>query len=55
MTTASMTPTDKLASPGNHQYSDQNNSHEDEDKIVQEFNHLLEKSKQLFNGLRYNS
>jgi len=52
MTTPSMIPNDKLASPGNHQYSSQNNSHEDEDKIVQEFNHLLEKSKQLFNGLR---
>jgi hypothetical protein len=30
----------------------QNLNDEDADKIVQEFNHLLEKSKQLFNGLR---
>ena len=52
MTTPSIIPIDKLASPGNHQYSSQNNGHEDEDKIVQEFSHLLEKSKQLFNGLR---
>lgn len=28
------------------------NQQENEDKIVQEFNHLLEKSKHLFNGLR---
>jgi hypothetical protein len=32
--------------------SNENNSHEYEEKIVQEFAHLLEKSKQLFNGLR---
>jgi hypothetical protein len=41
---------DKLASPGNHQYATENP--ESEDKIVQEFSQLLEKSKQLFNGLR---
>jgi hypothetical protein len=49
---ATVTPIDKLASPGNHQYFNENINHEDEDKIVQEFSHLLEKSKQLFNGLR---
>ncbi len=50
-----ITPIDQFASPSNQKYSNENNNnHEFEDKIVQEFNHLLEKSKQLFNGLRYN-
>jgi hypothetical protein len=49
---AAVTPIDKLASPGSHQYSNENINHESEDKIVQEFSHLLEKSKHLFNGLR---
>ncbi len=51
-----ITPIDQFASPSNQKYSNENNNnnHEFEDKIVQEFNHLLEKSKQLFNGLRQN-
>ncbi|CAF4577053.1 unnamed protein product, partial [Rotaria sp. Silwood2] len=52
MTAASLTPTDKLASSGNYEYLNENHDQECEDKIVQEFSHLLEKSKQLFNGLR---
>ncbi|CAF3820129.1 unnamed protein product [Adineta steineri] len=47
MTSVDINSTDKLTSSSN-----QNNGHESEDKIVQEFGHLLEKSKQLFNGLR---
>ncbi|CAF1412934.1 unnamed protein product, partial [Adineta steineri] len=47
MTSVDINSTDKLTSSSN-----QNNGHENEDKIVQEFGHLLEKSKQLFNGLR---
>lgn len=41
---AAVAPIDKLSLADNHQESDE--------KIVQEFNHLLEKSKHLFNGLR---
>lgn len=44
---------DQFASPEHQQYSHENHNHESEEKIVQEFTHLLEKSKQLFNGLRY--
>lgn len=50
---ASMTPTEKTVSPADYHHSDEGNGDEFEDKIVQEFSHLLEKSKQLFNGLRY--
>ncbi|CAF1368319.1 unnamed protein product [Rotaria sp. Silwood1] len=52
MTATSLTPTDKLAASGNYEYLNENNDQEFEDKIVEEFTHLLEKSKQLFNGLR---
>ncbi|CAF3648141.1 unnamed protein product [Rotaria sordida] len=52
MAAISLTSTDKIPSSGNHEYSKENNDQEYEDKIVQEFSHLLEKSKQLFNGLR---
>jgi hypothetical protein len=52
MTAVSMTPTEKNASPGDHQHLNEGNGDDFEDKIVQEFSHLLEKSKQLFNGLR---
>jgi len=45
MTAAGMTPTEKNT-------SNDDQEHLNEDKIVQEFSHLLEKSKQLFNGLR---
>jgi hypothetical protein len=45
MTTSGMTPTEQ-------QHLAEGNGDDYEDKIVQEFSHLLEKSKQLFNGLR---
>ena len=48
-----ITPIDQFASPSKEKYSEQTNNHEHEEKIVQEFSHLLDKSKQLFNGLRY--
>ncbi|CAF1631832.1 unnamed protein product, partial [Adineta ricciae] len=49
MNVASSTPADKVTSSDDYRQS----SHGDEEeKIVQEFGHLLEKSKQLFNGLR---
>ena len=48
MTTTGMTPTEKHLIP----IDQQNNGEENEEKIVQEFSHLLDKSKQLFNGLR---
>ena len=48
-----MTPTtDKHFSPDNPSQHHDDQNDEFEDKIVQEFGHLLEKSKQLFNGLR---
>ena len=47
------TPVDQFASPEHQHYSTENHHQESEEKIVQEFTHLLEKSKQLFNGLRY--
>ncbi len=47
-----MTPTEKNASSGDQQYVNEGNEDDFEEKIVQEFSHLLEKSKQLFNGLR---
>jgi hypothetical protein len=50
MTETAVTPIDRVASPGNDQCL--NDDQENEDKIVLEFSHLLEKSKQLFNGLR---
>jgi hypothetical protein len=49
---AAVTPIDKLPSTDKNKYLNEDNHHEDEDKIIQEFNHLLEKSKHLFNGLR---
>jgi hypothetical protein len=49
---SAITPIDTLPSPDRQQYSNETNNHEYEDQIVQEFNHLLEKSKRLFNGLR---
>ncbi len=49
MTTTGMTPTEKNALAGEQQDLNENDF---EEKIVQEFSHLLEKSKQLFNGLR---
>lgn len=52
MTATNMTPTDKLASSGSNPVFNENNGNDNEDKIVQEFTHLLDKSKQLFNGLR---
>lgn len=52
MTTTNMIPTDKLTMSGNYQYLNENQDGDNEEKIVQEFAHLLEKSKQLFNGLR---
>ena len=55
MTATNMTPTEKNASPGEHQHlhdDDDDGGDDFEEKIVQEFSHLLEKSKQLFNGLR---
>ncbi len=42
-TTTGMTPIEKIVV---------SNEEDNEEKIVQEFSHLLEKSKQLFNGLR---
>ena len=49
MTAVAVTSNERMTSIG-----DQQSSNEDgyDDKIVQEFSHLLEKSKQLFNGLR---
>ncbi|CAF1021702.1 unnamed protein product [Adineta steineri] len=52
MTAAGMTPTEKTSSPANQQHLNETHGDDYEDKIVQEFSHLLEKSKQLFNGLR---
>ncbi|CAM4744582.1 unnamed protein product [Rotaria magnacalcarata] len=52
MTATNMTPIDKLVSSGNYQDLKENDGLDSEDKIVQEFTHLLDKSKQLFNGLR---
>jgi hypothetical protein len=49
MTAAGMTPTEK---PGDQQHLNEGNGDDYDDKIIQEFGHLLEKSKQLFNGLR---
>jgi len=49
MTAAGMTPTEKNTSTDDQQHLNEDNN---EDKIVQEFSHLLEKSKQVFNGLR---
>jgi hypothetical protein len=45
MTATGMTPTEP-------QPLNEGNGEDYEEKIVQEFSHLLEKSKQLFNGLR---
>ena len=47
-----MTANNRTASPGEQTLPTDPLSDELEDKIVQEFAHLLEKSKQLFNGLR---
>jgi hypothetical protein len=47
-----MTANNRMASPGEELLSTEPFSDDLEDKIVQEFAHLLEKSKQLFNGLR---
>ncbi len=52
MTATGMIPTEKNASPGDQQDITEGNGDDFEEKIVQEFSHLLEKSKQLFNGLR---
>ena len=52
MTAMTMTPTEKNVSPSNYQHLHDGSADDYEDKIVQEFSHLLEKSKQLFNGLR---
>ncbi|UJR26903.1 hypothetical protein I4U23_008213 [Adineta vaga] len=52
MTAAGMTPTEKNTSPTDQQQFNENHNEDYEEKIVQEFGHLLEKSKQLFNGLR---
>ena len=49
-----MSAIDRTASPGEQILSTEPLSDDLEEKIVQEFAHLLEKSKQLFNGLRYN-
>lgn len=50
MNVASSTPTDKVTSSDDYRPS--SHGGDEEEKIVQEFGHLLEKSKQLFNGLR---
>ncbi|CAF4633078.1 unnamed protein product [Rotaria sp. Silwood1] len=52
MTATGVSSIDKNASPGDQQRLNEGNGNDYEDKIVQEFSHLLEKSKQLFNGLR---
>jgi hypothetical protein len=52
MTATGMIPTEKNASPADQQDINEGNGDDFEEKIVQEFSHLLEKSKQLFNGLR---
>ena len=54
MIAAGMTPTEKHAASGggDQAHLNEGNGDDYEDKIVQEFSHLLEKSKQLFNGLR---
>ena len=53
MTAAGMTPTETNTSPTDQQHLHEHQNEEYEDKVIQEFSHLLEKSKQLFNGLRY--
>ncbi|CAF0734692.1 unnamed protein product [Adineta ricciae] len=52
MTAAGMTPTETNTSPTDQQHLHEQQNEEYEDKVIQEFSHLLEKSKQLFNGLR---
>jgi hypothetical protein len=52
MTATGMTPTEKIIVHSDPQHLNEGNGQDFEDKIVQEFSHLLEKSKQLFNGLR---
>lgn len=52
MTATGINPVEKNATPVDQQRLNESTGSEYDDKIVQEFSHLLEKSKQLFNGLR---
>ena len=52
MTTTGVTSTEKNVNTSDRQYLNEGHGDDYDEKIVQEFSHLLEKSKQLFNGLR---
>lgn len=52
MTATGIMATEKSLASDEQPSQQEGNGDVSEEKIVQEFSHLLEKSKQLFNGLR---